>query len=61
MIDFCDQPLNDSIFNPLKHLHENIIIIRSFGNFYGYEKVYRLTYTITSKDKSTLLEENGSC
>lgn len=58
MIDFCEQPLNESIFDPLKHLHENIIVIRSFSNFYGYENL-ELTYTITSKDKAKLLDESN--
>ena len=49
---------SDTCFDPIKYLDKNIIVVRSFSNFYGYENL-ELTYLIASKDIIKLLNESN--
>lgn len=53
-IDFCSDISKDDL-NPIKYLKkENIIILRTFNNFYSIENL-ELTYIITNKDLAELI------
>ena len=56
MIDFVED--NKDNLDALNYLNKNVIIIRSFSNFYGYENL-ELSYVITNKKFAKLLNESN--
>ena len=54
-IDFSD---NKEAFNPLEYLDKNIIILRSFNNFYGYENL-QLCYLICNEELSEFIKQSN--
>ena len=53
-IDFCSE-INKDTLNPLKYLKkENIIVLRTFNNFYSIENL-ELTYIITNNNLANLI------
>ncbi len=57
MIDFVKDQKKEHL-NPLNYLDKNVIVIRSFNNFYGYENL-ELAYVITTKKLAKLLNESN--
>lgn len=56
-IEFCSNITKDTL-NPLKYLKkENVIILRTFNNFYSIENL-ELSYIITNKDLATLIKDS---
>ena len=56
-IEFCSN-IDKHTLNPLKYLkRENIIILRTFNNFYSIENL-ELTYIITNKDLAELIKDS---
>jgi histidinol-phosphate aminotransferase len=55
--DFVDDKTQDK-FDVTKYLEENVIAIRSFNNFYGYENL-ELTYAIGSNEIIRVIEESN--
>jgi histidinol-phosphate aminotransferase len=56
-IDFALTKEKD-VFDSTKYLEENIIVLRSFNNFYGYENL-ELTYAIGSNELIRIIEESN--
>ena len=56
-IEFCSN-IHKHTLNPLKYLkHDNLIILRSFNNFYSIENL-ELTYIITNTDLAELIRDS---
>lgn len=54
-IEFCSE-INNETLNPLKYLKkENIIVLRTFNNFYSIENL-ELTYIITNTELANLIK-----
>ena len=43
--------------NPIKYLNKNVIVLRSFNNFYGFENL-ELSYIIANKEISDVLKSS---
>jgi histidinol-phosphate aminotransferase len=56
MLEFAKDNKNN--LDPLKYLDQNVIVIRSFSNFYGYENL-ELSYVIASEDIAELLNQSN--
>lgn len=57
MVDFVDDN-NQSYLNPLKYLNKNVLVIRNFSNFYGFENL-ELSYVVASKDIAKILDDSN--
>jgi len=56
-IDFT-ATTDNALLDSTKYLEENIIVIRSFNNFYGYENL-ELTYAIGSNELIRIIDESN--
>ena len=56
-MDFVDSKTY-SKFDATKYLEENVIVLRSFNNFYGYENL-ELTYAIGSNELIRVIDESN--
>ena len=56
MLNFVKDNTNN--LDPLEYLDQNVIVIRSFSNFYGYENL-ELSYVIASEDIAELLNQSN--
>ena len=54
---FVEFSTNKNALNPLKYLKNNVIILRSFNNFYGFENL-ELSYIIANKEISEVLQNS---
>ena len=55
---YLDFVIKKQLFDPLKYINRNIIVLRSFSNFYGFENL-EMSYVIASKDVASLLRESN--
>ncbi len=55
---YLDFVIKKQKFDPFKYLKKNVIVIRSFSNFYGFENL-EMSYLIANKDISLLLNESN--
>ena len=55
---FIDFVMKKNVFDPLKFLDRNVIVIRTFSNFYGFENL-ELSYVIADKKISKMLDESN--
>lgn len=53
---FFEFSLKKNQFNPLKYIDRNIIVLRSFNNFYGFENL-ELTYLITDMEMANFINK----
>ena len=56
MVDFADN--NVEYLNPFKYLNKNVLVIRNFSNFYGFENL-ELSYVVASKDIAKILDDSN--
>ena len=54
---FEDFSNKKNTFNPLKYLNKNVVVLRSFNNFYGIQNL-ELAYTISSRNLSKLIQNS---
>ena len=55
---YLDFVIKKQEFDPLKYISRNVIVMRSFSNFYGFENL-EMSYVIASKDVASLLRESN--
>ena len=55
---YLDFVTKKNIFDPLKYLDRNVIVIRTFSNFYGFENL-EISYVIANKDIAKMLDESN--
>ncbi len=54
---FLEFSNNKNALNPIKYLNKNVIVLRSFNNFYGFENL-ELSYIIANKEISDVLKSS---
>ena len=55
---YLDFVIKKQLFDPIKYLRRNVIVLRSFSHFYGFENL-EMSYVIASKDVASLLRESN--
>jgi len=55
---YLDFVIRKQLFDPLKYLRRNVIVLRSFSHFYGFENL-EMSYVIASKEVASLLRESN--
>ena len=56
MLDFVKDKTDK--LDPLEYLEKNVIVVRSFSNFYGYENL-EISYVMASEEISKILRESN--